>query len=69
MSKALKYVETNIAERYSDAAERIYVKRKRERALRSPGDLHLGPYLTVANSKLEIEAVDQIQKSAVCAIL
>lgn len=66
-SHSKKYLETHINERYQDASQRIYLQYMKHKSLRKPGDKQLGPYLTVANVKQQLD--EQDTKSAVCVIL
>ena len=68
--KQLKYLETDIVDRYKDTSEKLYYAWRRQQLARNPGDIQLGPYLTVANSKKIIEdSVENTPKSAICVIL
>ena len=68
--KQLKYLETDIDDRYKDTSEKLYYAWRRQELSRNPGDVQLGPYLTVANSKTVAEdSVQVTPKSAICAIL
>lgn len=67
-----KYLESNVSERYQDAAERIFKAHQKQLAQRNPGDLHLGPYLIVANGKLKSHTSakeKEVQSSEICTIL
>lgn len=71
----IKYKEHNVSERYEDTAEKVHKARRRQLALRKPGDLHLGPYLIVSNAKLKPNTPtkstigSEFHSSAICVIL
>lgn len=64
-----KYLETGIEERYQDTAKILYDAKKRQESLRDPGDIQLGPYLTVSNAKKRAEVKESSVESAICIIL
>lgn len=67
-----KYFEGNVAERYKDASQRIFLAQQAEASKRKPGEVKLGPYLTVSNCKpeiiLQLSEKEKIQ-TGICNIL
>lgn len=68
---ATRYLEHNVSERYEDTAERIHKAYQGQLSQRNPTDLHLGPYLIVANAKTPSQGSAKLEfsTSSVCIIL
>lgn len=68
-----KYLESNCEERYEDTSKKIHLAQRRHLSLKQPGDLQLGPYLTVSSQKNFVTTSGAPENSAtnssVCTIL